>query len=240
MDNIAYLFDVDGTLTPPMKAMRSETTRRFLRWMEGKNVYIVAGSDKEKVERQLPHNILSEVEGIFCSSGNELWMNDELIYKNDWTPDPDFLSYLSQLQKSSHFTPKGKNFREKRTGMVNFSIVGREAVPELREIYYEWDKKNKDREQLALTIKLDYPDLDACIGGQISIDIYPKGQDKSQASKWIRKTLKSKMVFFGDKCYEGGNDYSIANDILVQEQGTYHNVTSDEQTIELLEKKYSN
>ena len=43
MDNIAYLFDVDGTLTPPMKTMRTETTRRFLRWMEGKNVYIVAG-----------------------------------------------------------------------------------------------------------------------------------------------------------------------------------------------------
>jgi len=239
MEGLTYLFDVDGTLTAPMKTMNAADTAKFLSWIDGKRAFIVAGSDLEKVQRQIPQSVLDQVEGIFCSSGNELWISGELIYKSDWTPSADFLSYLAQLQKSSHFTPKGKNFREKRTGMVNFSIVGREAVPELREIYYEWDKKNKDREQLALTIKLDYPDLDACIGGQISIDIYPKGQDKSQASKWVRKTLKSKMVFFGDKCADGGNDYSIANDIIISGDGTYHKVESPEQTIKLLENKYS-
>lgn len=238
MENLVYLFDVDGTLTPPMKQMETGTVMRFLDWMKGKQVYIVAGSDKEKIEKQLPSSVLNRVAGVFCSSANELWCEGKLVYENKWTPSADFLSYLAQLQKSSHFTPKGKNFREKRTGMVNFSIVGREAVPELREIYYEWDKKNKDREQLALTIKLDYPDLDACIGGQISIDIYPKGQDKSQASKWVSQNLKKQIVFFGDKCEKGGNDYPIAYDIILESRGTYHNVKSHQQTLEILENKY--
>jgi len=240
MDNLVYLFDVDGTLTPPMKNMRPEITMRFLEWVKDKDVYIVAGSDKKKVNRQLPASVLSRVKGVFCSSANELWVKDKLIYKNNWTPPHDFLSCLSQLYKSSHFTPKGKNFIEKRTGMVNFSIVGREAHPELREIYYEWDKKNKDREKMTLTIMGDYPNLEACIGGQISIDIYPKGQDKSQASKWVTKNLKKEIVFFGDKCQKGGNDYPIALDILSGNKGTYHNVTSDAHTLELLEKKYLN
>ena len=46
------------------------------------------------------------------------------------------------------------------------------------------------------------------------------------------------MVFFGDKCNPGGNDYPIANDIIQRECGTYHNVESPTQTLEILENKY--
>ena len=211
---------------------------RFLDWMKEKPVYIVAGSSRDEVYKQLPASILSRVKGVFCSSANELWRQDELVYKNNWRPTSDFLSYLSNLYKSSHFTPKGKNFIEKRTGMVNFSIIGREAHHELRDIYCEWDKKNMEREKMAQTIMKDFPELDACIGGQISIDIYPKGNDKSQASKWVAKNLKKEMAFFGDKCHKGGNDYPIIYDIILESRGTYHNVTSYNMTLDLLENKY--
>ncbi len=238
MERLVYLFDVDGTLTPPMSKMESGTAMRFLNWMREKEVYVVAGSDHRNVFKQLPASVLSRIEGVFCSSANELWKGDSLVYKNDWTPTDDFFTYLSKLYQNSHFTPKGKNFIEKRTGMINFSIVGREAPKELREIYYEWDKKIKDREEMAKAITLDYPELQACIGGQISIDIYPKGQDKSQASRWVTENLKKEMVFFGDKCNPGGNDYPIANDIIQRECGTYYNVKSYSQTLEILENKY--
>ena len=46
--DLIYLFDVDGTLTPPMKKMESGGAMRFLNWMKDKQVYIVAGSDKKK------------------------------------------------------------------------------------------------------------------------------------------------------------------------------------------------
>ena len=94
MERLIYLFDVDGTLTPPMKKMESGCTMRFLDWMKDKQVYIVAGSDKKKVNQQLPASILHRVMGVFCSSANELWDQNTLIYKNDWTPSNDLLDYL--------------------------------------------------------------------------------------------------------------------------------------------------
>ena len=36
----------------------------------------------------------------------------------------------------------------------------------------------------------------AAVGGEISIDIYPKGKNKAQ----ILKDLKGPVIFFGDKC----------------------------------------
>ena len=85
MERLVYLFDVDGTLTAPMKKMESGTIMCFLNWMNGKEVYIVAGSDKKKIEKQLPSSILNRMAGIFCSSANELWCKNKLIYKNKWT-----------------------------------------------------------------------------------------------------------------------------------------------------------
>ena len=238
MERLIYLFDVDGTLTPPMKKMEGGSAMRFLQWMKDKQVYIVAGSDKKKVNQQLPASILHRVMGVFCSSANELWDQNTLIYKNDWTPSNDLLDYLLKLYHNSHFTPKGKNFIEIRTGMLNFSIVGREAVFEQRDIYNKWDTKNKERQNFASQIKSKFPDIEACVGGQISIDIYPKGQAKSQASIWVTENLKKEMVFFGDKCQQGGNDYPIANDIIQRGCGTYHNVKSYNHTLEILENKY--
>jgi len=177
--------------------------------------------------------IINNCKGIFCSMANELWIKGRLVHRNNWTPTADFLSYLSQLYQSSHFTPKGKNFIEKRTGMVNFSIVGREAPRELRGIYNEWDKKNKEREDMARTIMLDYPDLQACLGGQISIDIQPKGRNKAQASKWVREELGGTAIYFGDNCEIGGNDYDVCVDIT-ENGGIVHKVESPDETLSIL------
>ena len=81
MEGLVYLFDVDGTLTPPMSKMESGTAMRFLNWMREKEVYVVAGSDHRNVIKQLPASVLSRVEGVFCSSANELWKGDSLVYK---------------------------------------------------------------------------------------------------------------------------------------------------------------
>ncbi len=208
--------------------MEQEFLFFFLSWSQDKKIYLVGGSDKKKIERQIPSSVIQRCAGVFCSSGNELWIKDQLVYRNDWTPTRDFLSYLSQLYQSSLFTPKGVKFIEKRTGMVNFSIVGREASYKLRETYHQWDKENKDREEMARSIMLDHPNLQACIGGQISIDIYPKGQDKSQASRWVRENIDKNIFFAGDKCFDGGNDHSIYLDVKkhggvsVQVEGPNH------------------
>ena len=52
-----------------------------------------------------------------------------------------------------------------------------------------------------------FPKLEASAGGQISVDIYEKGKDKSQ----IRDKIDGTIYFFGDKTMKGGNDYPIAS-----------------------------
>ena len=120
--------------------------------------------------------------------------------------------------------------------MINFSIVGREASQQQRDIYSRWDKENKEREAIVKVLSNKYTNLDFKIGGQISIDIQPKGANKSQASKWLREKFKGcELYFFGDKITKNGNDYDIAEDIKENKDGKVFNISGPTETIEILQ-----
>ena len=92
----------------------------------------------------------------------------------------------------------------------------------------------KEYEEAQKQIEKKFPALEARIGGQISVDIQPKGHNKSQATKWIRKNLKGKMIYFGDKCFKGGNDYDVVLDLTEHLDGEFFQVESYRETRELL------
>lgn len=74
-------------------------------------------------------------------------------------------------------------------------------------------------------------------GGQISIDVFPNGWDKTFCLKHIEKEGFKTIHFFGDKVDQGGNDYEIYNDARV----AGHRVISPEDTkkqIQELLKQY--
>lgn len=52
--------------------------------------------------------------------------------------------------------------------------------------------------------------LTVAIGGQISMDVFPKGWDKTYCLQFIDQQY-DKIYFFGDRCQKGGNDYEIYN-----------------------------
>jgi phosphomannomutase len=54
-------------------------------------------------------------------------------------------------------------------------------------------------------LKILFQNLEASVGGQISIDIYPKGKNKAQ----VLGDIIGPITFFGDKCQPGGNDYPL-------------------------------
>ena len=55
-----------------------------------------------------------------------------------------------------------------------------------------------------------FPEIDCVIGGQISVDIYPMGCDKSQAIRHIKeKHDNTPITFFGDMLKPGGNDFPV-------------------------------
>ena len=80
--NKCFLFDVDGTLTEPRQRMTEEFALFFSDWMEGKDVFLVSGSDLLKIKEQVPAPIIDKCQGIFACMGNELWKKDENIYRN--------------------------------------------------------------------------------------------------------------------------------------------------------------
>ncbi|MAF23986.1 hypothetical protein CL634_00150 [bacterium] len=234
-----YLFDVDGTLTEPMKKMEASFVFDFLAWMEGKRVFIVAGSNIEKVQRQLPSSVLARCEGVFCSMANEFWQKGKLVYRNEFEPDIWLTEELVRFQMYTPFPVRVKrggrgDIIERRPGMINFAPIGRNADIQERERYYEWDQKNGERARIAKHIEKKFPALEARIGGQISVDIQPKGHNKSQATRWIRKNLGGEMIYFGDKCFEGGNDYDVVLDLTEHKDGVFFQIKNYKETQGLL------
>ena len=178
---------------------------------EQKPVFLATGSDYKKVKEQITPDIISKVHGIFTCMGNELWINNEKVYFKELKIPSEVQLWLTrQLYESKY--PKQKcgnvNF-EYRTGMLNFSIVGRDIDRSRRLEYSTWDKDKKEREKIAKNFNKLFKNysLEACIGGEISIDIQKIGSYKGQIFDYL--SFYKTKVFFGDKCEPNGNDYSL-------------------------------
>ena len=207
--NKCFLFDVDGTLTEPRQRMTEEFALFFSDWMEGKDVFLVSGSDLLKIKEQVPAPIIDKCQGVFACMGNELWKKDENIYRNNLLLPQEVKTWLDEKVKDSKFEQKRPPHFEYRAGMVNFSVVGRGASTALRQYYYEWNEGVKERENIAEGFNKEFNkkyNLEALVGGQISLDIQQIGKDKGQI---IDHLDYEEHVFFGDKCDRGGNDHSL-------------------------------
>lgn len=116
---------------------------------------------------------------------------------------------------------KRGTFIEFRNGMINVSPIGRNASADERNEYEAYDKKHNIRTTMIAKLKEAFPDigLTYSVGGQISFDVFPTGWDKTyclrhiEADKQRADGVDYKTIhFFGDKTYEGGNDYEIYSD----------------------------
>ena len=231
-----YVFDIDGTLTPSRLPINKEFEKFFLEWMEEKNVYFVTGSDKDKTVEQIGEKIWKKATRCYQSCGNAVYENGKLIKQLDFKLDKDLKSMLTILQFQSDWTELYDNHIEERIGLINFSVIGRTCPQDARERYHKWDEENQERKTYCDIINSNFPKLEATIGGQISIDIYPKGKNKAQ----ILDDLED-VTFFGDKCGFGGNDFPIVERLHVDRKlgksnrrWVIHDVTGWEKTFEIL------
>ena len=212
---VSYLFDIDGTLTDPRQKISPEFEEFFFNWMQDRKVFLVTGSDMVKVREQLSERIIDACSGIFCSMANEFYVGSKEIYKNKLDLPEGFLNWLHKQFNQSPYPVKRSNNFEHRSGMLNFSVAGRDSTVQERNAYYEYDKLSGERERIARQINEMYPGkLEACVGGQISIDIQNVGNNKSLASRWLRGHIDTDIIFFGDKTIPGGNDRAIVEDII--------------------------
>ena len=205
-----FMFDVDGTLTPARQPMMEEFSKFFLEFCKKNKVYLVTGSDHNKILEQVTISALQSILGVFTCSGNQYWEGESLVYEKEFKPPEKLLTYLKSMIKHSDYHTKTGKHIEQRSGMMNFSTIGRNCTQEQRENYYDWDSKVGERKLIRDRIMYSLPELDCVIGGQISVDIYPKGCDKSQAISYIKeKHDNAPITFFGDRLTPGGNDFPV-------------------------------
>ena len=233
-----YLFDVDGTLTPPRQPMDEDFIEEFLGWMRGgeKSVCLVTGSDIEKVKEQVPEDILRACKGIFTCMANQYWVRNKLVYQVSFLPGRKLLTDLElYLEQGSKYEHRTGNHVEVRPGMINFSVVGRDATQKQRKEYNQWDKYHKEREDIVEYVTQAYPHLEASIGGSVSVDIYPIGNDKSQAIKYLyTEQPDTNFIFVGDRTEPGGNDHALVAELEEHEDSMWFKVEDWKDTQQLI------
>lgn len=220
---MTYIFDIDGTITPARLSMTDEMTAVFIRFCLFNKVYLCTGSDWTKVVEQVPLNVLKAVEGVFTCSGNAFYRKgvEEVKFRNEFEPSEMLLEKLTTFIENSPFPVRTGNHFEFRTGMMNFSVVGRACSQEQRLSYAEWDRINKERETIAVELRHRFPELDFNIGGEISIDIHPKGNDKGRSIELVRSFEPYDNIhFFGDRMMPGGNDYPVIKKLSSDDRWT--------------------
>ena len=202
-----YVFDVDGTLTPSRQKMDPEFKKFFQKFFRRREYCLVSGSDYKKLQEQVGDDVLNAAKFVFACSGNNVWVQGREVYKSGWVPVPELIEDLKQALANNSYDIKTGNHIELRPGLVNFSFIGRNCTQEQRKAYYEWDREHSERLWLCCELRTKYPDLTFEIGGEISLDIYPKGCDKSQILTLLQDY---DISFFGDGIEPGKNDYSLA------------------------------
>ena len=208
---LIYLFDIDGTLTKPRGKITPELIDVFYKWSDGRDVRLVTGSDRKKTIEQVGEEFINKYISYQCA-GNEIWVGNKLIYRCKWMyPEDKLFKYLSKILNKSKFPLRCGTHFEYRSGMFNFSIIGRDCTQRQREQYRLWDAIHKERKAICETLNKKF-NVVAQIGGEISIDIFEKGRTKGQVIENIGHSA-DRIIFFGDKTKPGENDYDIARQL---------------------------
>jgi len=249
------LFDVDGTLTPARKQIEPEmlATLEKLNRIDDIHVGFVGGSNLEKQIEQLRESNFHLFHWRFSENGLLAFKEGECIHKESFVntlTDVHFKQFINICLKVLSLLDcpvKRGTFIEFREGMLNISPIGRACNQVEREHFEIYDNEHKVRETMITQIQelwsnyvnvnnLQYlPKLQFSIGGQISVDVFPKGWDKTYCLKFVEEKYEE-IHFFGDKTDKGGNDYEIYSDDRV----IGHKVMKYQDTIEILQNMFIN
>jgi phosphomannomutase len=236
--NNKFIFDVDGTLTPSRDHINLDFAIWFSDFCLMNKVYLVTGSDKAKTVEQVGLDIYNKCERVYQCSGSDVWDAETNILKSGWTLPDLARTFLISCEYESPFSLRTGNHIEQRSGMVNFSVVGRNATAEQRAMYVEYDTVKNERITIASAFNTMFPDLQATVGGDTGIDVAPRGSDKSQILRDFNEN--DTIHFYGDAMFEGGNDLPLAYALKDFQLGFSHQVRDWKHTWEKLREHTTN
>lgn len=239
---IIALFDVDGTLTIPRGKVKEDMMEVLKTLRKKITVGIVGGSDLPKQEEQLGDGIVNEVVWNFSQNGLVAYENGKLLDSNSVAKHlgedniKRIVNWVMRYFADLELPIKRGTFIEFRSGMLNISPIGRNCSREERNDYEKFDLEHNIRKTMVSAMKKEFSDLDLTysIGGQISFDVFPTGWDKTYCLQYLKESDFDEIHFFGDKTFEGGNDFEIFS----SERTIGHTVISPEDTIAQLNELF--
>lgn len=242
--NVICLFDVDGTLS----ASRQKATPDMLTLLKALKekcvIGYVGGSDLVKQQEQLGEDAASHLFDFgFSENGATAFRLGKQIGKESlvgWMGEDryqEFINWTLHYLADLDIPIKRGCFIELRNAMVNISPIGRNCNQSEREAFYLLDQQQGIRSTMVEAMKKRFHgwNLQFSIGGQISIDVFPHGWDKTFCLRHLEGEGFETIHFFGDKTMPGGNDYEIFHHPSV----TGHTVTSPADTTRLIKDLFS-
>ena len=245
MSKNIILFDVDGTLVESGDKIYSEDQYKLLNKLKNKyEIGIVGGGSLEKILKQLDHNKI-KFDHYFTECGCMYYdSNLNNIYKKNirehFLYDKINILIKKALQFISNvtYTVTG-HFVDLRNGIIYISLIGMQANESERSYFKDLDSTFNIRKQLLSLLRVHAKKLNILdkisinYGGTVGIGLYPAEYDKVQVVDVLKKkNIYNKIIYFGDKYDEDGNDYQIINHTSV----CGHKINNIKQTYEILEE----
>ena len=234
------LFDVDGTLTVPRKVVTPDVLEALAKLRKEYTIGIVGGSDLTKQYEQLTGDVLNLFDFVFAENGLHAFKDGKEIFRQSLSKHlgedklRKFTRKVLSLIIELDIPVQRGTFFELRNGMINISPIGRNCSQEERDDFEQYDKEHKIRATMIKELEKEFGagteyNFKFSIGGQISFDAFPLGWDKTYSLRFVEKDFDT-IHFFGDKTYEGGNDYEI----FASDRTEGHSVTTYNDTIKFL------
>ena len=238
MSDHIYIFDVDGTLTPSRAKINENFRKWLLEFIHTHEVHLVTGSDSEKTIEQVGKEVFKKVKCVYNSSGNTKHKKGVCVFNTKDFELPELAhKFLVKKMISSKFDIRTGLHFESRPGLLNFSVVGRNATKADRKKYVKYDTSAKERQLISDEFNEKFSkkfNIISQVAGETGLDIIEMGKDKAQILKDF--TFQDKLVFFGDNIQPGGNDWGIAQAIKYSpyKYSDYHHVKNWKETWKIL------
>lgn len=235
------IFDVDGTLTAPRSAMTGDMAAALRPLSRRFPCYAVSGSDFARIGEQAPDSVLHSFAGVFSCSGNVLHAAGREVYALDHEFPPELARFAQAWIARAAFPLRTGRHVEARTGALNLSVIGRNATRREREIYLRHDRATGERHRLAEAIAERFPQYECRLGGQISVDVAPRGWNKGRvAAEVLARHPGARLQFFGDNTGPGGNDEPLAGALAALGPGhRVHAVRDFSHTLAILRSEFA-
>lgn len=207
---VLLLFDVDGTLTPWQNPIRPEMVQLLREISDIVDLAVVGGSGMAKITEQLTTGtqgsaVTSLFQYIFAENGTMAYRAGQLVSRRsiaDFLGEErlkELINFVLHYIADMDIPVKRGHFVDYRNGMLNFSPVGRACSQQERDVFFRFDGEKGLRLAFKAALEERFAKYDLCfaIGGQISIDCYPKGWDKTYCLQMLEDYPV--IHFFGDR-----------------------------------------